>query len=216
MIFVNFKTYPETTGENAISVAGKIIKASEESGVPAILCPNQEDLEEVAKINGAVVWAQHVDPDERGRATGMVPPEIVQETGAVGTLLNHSEHKLPFDVLKSTMRRCNEVGLKSLIFADSLEEAKQVADLNPDFVGYEPPELVGSKTASVSSEKPEVVEAVVKAIKIPVIIGAGVHTVEDIKVGLKLGAVGFAVASGIVLSGDSGEAFRRLAEGYRI
>src|SRR3989344_5888006 len=136
MIFVNFKTYSETTGDSSVKVARSLTKASEESGVDAILCPGEMDLRAVRFAVGESrqVWVQHVDPDERGRATGMVPPEIAREAGATGTLLNHSEHKLSFDVLRATMKRCNEVGLKTLIFADSLREAKQVAELEPNYV----------------------------------------------------------------------------------
>lgn len=215
MIFVNFKTYPEASGDNAVAIASALSKVSTETGVEVVLCPQAEDLEDVVASISTPVWAQHVDPEKRGRATGFVPPEVVKEAGAEGTFLNHSEHKLEFGVLVETMKRCKEVGIKTLIFADGLDEVKRVAELVPDYVGYEPPELVGSRTTSVSSAKPEVIKQVVEAVSVPVIVGAGVHTEEDIRVGLSLGAVGFAVATKIVLSEDHAGELRKLIAGYK-
>lgn len=215
MIFVNFKTYHQASGEMAVSLAKAMEGVSKDTGVPVICCVQAEDLEDVVGAISTPVWAQHVDAVPRGRATGFVPPEVVREAGAEGTLLNHSEHKLDFGVLEETVKRAKETGLKILIFADGLEEAKRVAELTPDYVGYEPPELVGSKTTSVSSAKPEVIAQVVEALSVPVIVGAGVHTEEDIRVGLKLGAQGFAVASAIVLVEDHEGALRKLIGGYK-
>ncbi|MCH7641492.1 triose-phosphate isomerase, partial [Patescibacteria group bacterium] len=131
MIFVNFKTYKEASGKNAVSLAQTISDVANDSGIEIISCPQTVDLKEVIKEvklsgrpAGRQVWAQHVDPVERGRATGWFPPEIAKEAGAKGVLLNHSEHKLSVGQLGETLSRCKDVGLKTLVFADAVDEAK--------------------------------------------------------------------------------------------
>jgi triosephosphate isomerase len=216
MIFVNFKTYRESTGELAVSLAQVIGDVASETGVEIVACPQAADLREVVKVSNHPVWAQHIDVQERGRATGWFPAEIAKGAGAEGTLLNHSEHKLSVGVLAEVLARCRTVGLKSLVFADDLKEAKIIAKLQPDLIGYEPPELVGSKTTSVAKSKPEVIANVVKAIpEIPILIGAGVKDIQDVKVGLKRGAKGIGVSSAVVLAEDPKKALEELAKGFK-
>lgn len=215
MIFVNFKTYKEASGVLAISLVETIREVASETGVEIVSCPQTADLREAAKLSNHPVWAQHTDAQERGRATGWFPPETARSAGAEGTLLNHSEHKLSLGVLGETLARCKEAGLKTLVFADSLKEAKIVAELQPDLIGYEPPEFVGSRTTSVASAKPEIIKAVVEAVApAPVVVGAGVHSREDVEVSLKLGAVGIAVATDVVLAENPEKELRDLAGGF--
>jgi triosephosphate isomerase len=214
MILVNFKTYQETTGERAVALASIIAEVVRERGAEIISCPQTVDLKQVARITS--VWVQHVDPIKQGKSTGWFPPEVAKEIGAKGTLLNHSEHKLSVGVLAETLTRCRMVGLKTLVFADSLDETRLVAKFKPDWIGYEPPELVGSKTTSVARSKPEIIEKVVKEISdIPILVGAGIKDKKDVEVSLKLGAVGIAVSSAVVLAKDPKEVLINLAEGFK-
>ena len=216
MILVNFKTYKEASGKNAVSLAHTVCDVAEDSGVEIISCPQAVDLREVVKASDHPVWAQHVDAVERGRATGWFPPEIAKETGVKGVLLNHSEHKLSVGQLGETLSRCKDVGLKTLVFADAVDEAKIVAKFKPDFIGYEPPELVGSKTTSVARSKPDVIEKVVKAIPdIPILIGAGVKDRKDVEVGLQRGAKAVGLSSAVVLSENPKEVLENLAGSFK-
>ena len=216
MIFVNFKTYKQSSGKRAISMARVIGDVAGESGVEIISCPQTVDLKDVVKVSDHPVWAQHIDPEGRGRATGWFPPEIAKEAGAKGVLLNHSEHKLSVGQLGETLTRCKEADLETLVFADSVEEARVVAKFRPDFIGYEPPELIASKTTSVARSKPEVIERVVKAITdIPILVGAGVKDRKDIKVSLQRGAKGVALSSGVILATNPKEALEELVEGFK-
>lgn len=216
MLLVNFKTYSESTGANAIALAHNIFELSKAYGIPAIVCPNMLDLKDIAREFGGGTWAQHCDFDERGRATGWVPPELIKESGATGIVLNHSEHKVPLENLRKIVDRARALELKILIFAGSVDEAISVSGLTPDWIGYEPPELVGSKDTSVARSKPEVIEKVVKAVpNIPILVGAGVKDTNDVSVSLKLGARGIGVASGVVLATDQKEAVKQLLEGWK-
>lgn len=216
MILINFKTYKEASGELAVSLSKVISEVAGKTGVEIIACPQVADLWEVARISTQPVWAQHVDAVVRGKSTGWFVPEVAKESGAKGTLLNHSEHKLSVGVLGETLAACKETGLETIVFADSLEEAKIVVRFKPDWIGYEPPELIASPTTSVAHSKPEVIERVVKAIPdIPILVGAGVKDKEDVKVSLERGAKAVGVSSAVVLAKEPKKVLEELATGFQ-
>ncbi len=212
MIFLNFKTYENGTGKNAISIIKIANDISEETGIKIISCVQPMDIS-----NGT--WSQKVDPDEYGAHTGSILPEAVFAAGAVGTLLNHSEDRFPnFDLLSKTHDRAKKIGLKTLIFAKDLEELEKVAGLKPDYISYEPPALIGSKDVSVATAEPEIIaqaSLISKKYNIPLIVGAGVHSKEDVRKCLELGAVGVAVASDVMNAIDPRKELLDLAEGFK-
>jgi triosephosphate isomerase len=109
------------------------------------------------------------------------------------------------------------VGLKTLIFAGNKESLINLSKLKPDFLSYEPPELVGSATTSVAEAKPEIISEAVEIARaegLPLVVGAGIKSTLDIKKSLELGAAGFAVASSIVKAENPKEVLKMLAEGY--
>jgi len=202
MILINFKTYLQSTDQLGKALAQKLDDVAANSKVPIVICPQAFDLKDMLSFNHLKVWLQHVDPESQGQATGFIVPEIAKQIGAAGVVLNHSEHKLEFELLQKTVKRAREANLKILIFAADPAEAKKVSDLQPDFIGYEPPELIGSQDTSVAEAKPEVISKVVEAVDTPVLVGAGVKNSKDVKVCLERGAAGVALASGIVKAED--------------
>jgi triosephosphate isomerase len=218
MFFINFKTYPAGTGENALNLIKILEQVRNETNTKVIPVVQAVDVKEAASFSKLDTWTQHIDPVELGAHTGAVLPEAVYEDGAVGTFLNHSERKFPsFEELKKANERAKEVGLKTLIFADGIKELENILELKPDYASYEPPELVGSSDKSVSSEHPDVVKKAVELAKsknIPLIVGAGIHSKDDVRISLELGADGFAVASAIVKAKDPRKVLLELAEGY--
>lgn len=215
MIFVNFKTYPQATGANALKIAQAIKSVSEETGVDIIACPQLVDIYEVSKILPGKTWTQHVDFVARGQATGWLPVEVAKESGAAGTFLSHSEHKLPFDVIARTVEQCKITGLKTLLFTDSVEVGKQLSSLSPDYISYEPGELIASKETSVAKAKADVITSIVNLIpNVPIIVGAGVKDQNDVRVSVELGAKGVALASSVILAEDPKVVLKDLARGF--
>lgn len=219
MIFVNFKTYPGGTGFQALKLVKVLEEVAHESQIKIIPVLQSTDIKEASIATTLEIWSQHVDPVEMGAHTGFILPEAVLEDGAMGTFLNHSEHKfVNFDDLKKANERAQSVGLKTLIFADGITELKKVIELKPSFVSYEPPELVGSATTSVSSAHPEIISEAANlshGFGIPLIVGAGIHSMDDVRKSLELGAVGVAVASDIVKAEDPKKEIMDLVEGFR-
>ena len=161
---------------------------------------------------------QNISSFESGAHTGSVLAEAVVEDGAAGTFLNHSENKTDFNALSKARDRARAVGLKTLIFAANLDELKQILGLKPDFVSYEPPELVGSQTTSVAEARPEVISQAVEISRtagLPLIVGAGIKSAADVRKSIELGASGVAVASDIVIAQDPRQELLDLIEGFK-
>jgi len=206
VIIVNFKAYSEVERDGALALAKACEAVSEETGVTISICPPTVDLSHVARSVSIPVLSQNVDPRAAGSATGWITPSMVKGCGAVGTLINHSEHKVP----KSQIWECVELSLGidliTVVCAENVQSAVQVAELTPDFIAVEPPELIGGNV-SVTTENPLIIEETVEAVKavhgsISVLCGAGVKTGEDVKKAIELGTSGVLLASGVVKAND--------------
>jgi len=212
MIFVNFKTYQQGTGEAALVLAKSCQEVERTTGIKIIPVVQVADIFRLTS-QGLIVWAQHVDEVDFGSYTGQVLAQSVLEAGAQGTLLNHSEKKLSLDKLKKILPGLK--GLQSLVCAGSVEEGQQISELKPDFLAYEPPELIGGKV-SVSESRPEIIKEFIEKIKdIPVLVGAGIHQQTDVREALELGAKGILVSSDVVLSNNPQRELLDLAGGFK-
>lgn len=214
VLFVNFKVYKRASGLKAIELAKLCEKVALETEKEIIPVVQAADIYRVNKEAEALkVFCQHVDEVEGGAFTGHILIEDVEENGAIGTILNHSENRIPMDKIERTIKRCKQLGFPVVVCAKDADEVKKIAKLKPNYVAYEPPELIGGKI-SVSTAKPEVItESVKKAGDVPLIVGAGVKTTDDVKKSIKLGAVGVLVASGIVEAENQEKALRDLIKG---
>ena len=218
-IVVNFKVYPEVLGKRGWELAKLCAKVADDTGASLVIAPPIADLSHVAKAVRIPVFGQHVDAMEGGARTGWLPPEALREAGAAGTLVNHSERKIPLKNVSAILPRCRELGLEVIACADDIAEGEKLARLSPDYVAIEPPELIGGDV-SVTSAKPDIVSGAVERIRranarVQVLCGAGVKTSKDVRRALELGTVGVLLASGIVKAKDPEKALRDLVKGLR-
>lgn len=195
VVIINFKTFKQ--GKEVVKLAKKIEKVARKLKVKVILGVQPTDIYEVAKAVNLGVFSEHVDPFSPGRYTGFILPEAIKKDRGKGTFLNHSEHPLKFDTLRITIKRCKKIGIKTAVFVKSVKEAKKVATLKPNYLIYEPPELVGGKI-SVSKAKPNIIREFSKKIKRKFLVGAGIKNKKDVEKALELGASGIAISSAIV------------------
>ena len=206
MIIVNFKAYTEVEKDGALLLAKACEAVSEETGVTISVCPPTVDLSHVARSVSIPVLSQNVDPRTAGSATGWITPTMVKGCGAVGTLINHSEHKIPKIQIGECVELSKGIELVTVVCADNVQSAVQAAEFTPDFIAVEPPELIGGNV-SVTTENPAIIERTVEAVKavngsISVLCGAGVKTGEDVKKAIELGTSGVLLASGVVKAKD--------------
>jgi triosephosphate isomerase len=194
-------------GADAVRLAQAADRLSRELDVSVIFDPQAVDIPAVARATDRLlVFAQHMDPVAVGRGVGSVLPEALREAGAVGTLLNHSERRMTLGDINRAIVRAREVGLATLVCADSPEEAAAVAHLGPDIVLAEPPELIAT-SRSAATEMRGFVERSVELVRqidpgIIVMCGAGVQTPDDVEKMIGLGVGGTGSSSGVLKAAD--------------
>lgn len=210
IVILNFKTYIEATGDNAVNLARVCEEVADESGVNIVVAPQHMDLFRVTQNVNIPVVAQHIDPIDAGGHTGSVLLECAKEAGATGTLINHSEKRMKLADVQKVIEMVKKANLVSVVCTNNVQTSAAAAAMEPDFVAVEPPELIGSGIP-VSKAEPEVVTGTVDTVKsinpnVKVLCGAGISTGEDLKAALDLGSEGVLLASGIILADNPHEA----------
>jgi triosephosphate isomerase len=216
-IVVNFKAYDVLNSRGDMTFARACMEVAVETGVSIAIAPQTAALASIAEAVDIPVFAQHVDAVEPGSRTGRVTAESVKALGVLGTLLNHSERKIPREDARFVVERCQRLSMETIACADDLEEAKAMAALSPTFVAIEPPELIGG-AVSVTTADPEIVERAVGVVRsvdpgVKTLCGAGVKTRDDVAKALELGTHGVLLASGVIKAEDPRAALLDLASG---
>ena len=187
-------------GEGMLELAKAADEASVKYDVRIIITPQPTDIYLLAQnTKHILIFAQHMDPLPIGRGLGSILPEAVKAAGAVGVMLNHAEKPMTVADLSQAIKRADEVGLATIVCADSLKEAEAIAHFSPNMIVAEPTELIGTGKTSDS----EYVIATTSAIKeinseIQVLPAAGIKNGQDVYNIIKAGAEGTGTTSGIM------------------
>lgn len=191
-------------GERMLKLAKAIDRIAYKYDLDVIVTPQYTDIRLLAENTEYIhVYAQHMDPLVPGRGLGSVLPEAVKEAGAVGVMLNHAEKKLTLDEVKACIARADEVGLASIVCADTVEEIRQVALLGPNLIVAEPTDLIGTGVASDMGYVRDTIEAVRKINPdIMVLQGAGISGPEDVANVIRAGAQATGCTSGVMKAAD--------------
>jgi triosephosphate isomerase len=217
LIVLNFKTYRESTGEEALRLAKICEDISKDYSVQMVVVPQVADIHAISMAVKVPVYAQHVDGVGYGGFTGHVTAASLKAAGASGSLINHSERRLKLAEIEASILACRSLGLKTIVCTNNVATTRAAAALQPDFVAVEPPELIGSGIP-VSKADPEVVRGSVDAVKdiapgVGVLCGAGITHGEDLRAALELGSQGVLLASGIIKAKNQRKALEDLVAG---
>lgn len=191
-------------GDDILDLALAADAASEKYGVDIIFTTPVVDIRRVREATKHIhVFAPHMDPIVPGRGLADILPESLVAAGADGVMLNHVEKPVSFEVLADTIKRANEVGLTTIVCADSMADAAKIATLAPDIIVAEPSELIGTGV----SVGPEYVEAATKSVKevnsdILVLTAAGISNGEDVYNTIIAGADATGSSSGVAKAAD--------------
>jgi len=210
MIFLNFKIYQETSGENTLKLCRLICQLADKRVIP---CLQTADISRVKQaLPDLEIWAQHADPVGYGKFTGYQSPISLKMSGASGVLLNHPEHQLNLETIKTTVALCRESKLRVIIIADTLELIQKINPLNPDFISFEDPKLIGGPIAMIDARFDLVKQAAAGA-KAPLIVGGGIRTAGQVRKSLLAGGKGVLVASEFAKSSNPEQTLRELILG---
>lgn len=199
MFIINYKNYEEISDSKASKLARVAEKIARKYKVKIAIAPPHHLL--TVNYSGPIL-AQHTDNVKIGSTTGFVIPELLKKSKISGSLINHSEHRIPSKDIEELVKRLRQLKMISIVCVQDVSEATKYAKLNPDYIAIEPPELIGSGKA-VSTERPELITESAKAVKkaknnTKLLCGAGIISGEDVRKAMELGSSGILVASGIV------------------
>ena len=187
-------------GDELIKLAVAADEASEKYDVDVIFTTPYMDIRSVCeKTKNIHVFAPHMDCIPIGRGLTKILPEAVKNTGAEGVMLNHAECPVEYAVLVETVKRAKELGLISIICADSIVEAKAIALLNPEIIVAEPSELIGTG-AGVDLSYVRASNSAIKSIspETYVLSAAGIKNDRDVYDAIFAGADASGSTSGIL------------------
>ena len=191
-------------GDAMLKLAKVIDATAYKYDVDVIVTPQYTDIKLLADNTERIfVFAQHMDALVPGRGLGSVLPEAVKAAGAKGVMLNHAEKPLDMETLEATIRRADEVGLATIVCADTEDEIKAIAEMNPNILVAEPSELIGTGIA-VGREYVDACIDLVKKVnpEIMVLPSAGISCGNDCYNIIMAGADGSGSSSGICKAVD--------------
>jgi triosephosphate isomerase (TIM) len=216
-LILNFKNYEEVSGDKAIKLAQAAHEVAAKLEVEIVVAPPQPTLALIAKSVKIPVISQHVDNEDVGPSTGFFVPEIARACGAVGSIINHSEHRIEMTSIATLVDRMRKLGMTSIVCAQEPHEVMEISAFKPDFIAIEPPELIGSGRA-VSKENPAIITKSIQVAgsRSSIICGAGITDKDDVTKAMELGSHGILVASSIVkATGSWHEKISELAFGMK-
>ncbi len=197
-LFVNPKSY--LWGRESLALALHADKVAKETGLTIFFTCPYADIRLIAEhTEHIVVTAQNMEALRPGRGMGHVLPESLVEAGARAVVFNHAENTKTLEELSACMKRAKEFDLVTIVCADSLIEAKAVAEFQPSVILAEPTELIG--TGETAGEDYIIgCSSSIKAISpdTKVMIASGITTGEDCYKVVYNGADGTGSTSGIV------------------
>jgi len=217
MILLNFKSYPQTFGEEALKLSAIAKQVMEITGVKIIPVLSALDAVRVKEKLDIDVYLQHVDVYSEGPHTGYVSALAAKSLGIKGALLNHSEHRLKLGTLKQIIKSW-PTDFDSVLCLQSYHQLLRWASkLKVKYFAYEPKEFIGNPKTSVASARPDQILNFVKSSNLrPILVGAGIHSREDVATSLKLGANGILVSSSVIKSSDPKKELIALASAFSV
>lgn len=211
-LVVNPKSY--LYGKESLKLAKASDQVCKDTGVRIYFTCPYADVRMIRENTKYItVCVQSIDELTPGRGMGYVLADSLKEAGAGATFLNHAENPKTLSQLNASIRRAKELGLVTIVCADSVTEAKAVACMNPDIVLAEPTDLIGTGQVADDSYTIDTIEALNEVNPdVQIMIASGVSTAEDCYHVIKLGADGTGATSGILKAPNPAERVREMAE----
>ncbi|MEG1882883.1 MAG: triose-phosphate isomerase [Clostridia bacterium] len=189
-------------GQPVLDFAKTADRAAQKYDVDVLFIAPYMEIRRIAEqTERVIVLAPYMDLIHPGRGIADVLPEALYEAGARGVLLNHCERPMALTTIKKCIDRANSLNMLSFVCADTLDEAKAVAQLQPDIMNPEPTELIGSGKASDMSYVRDTVTEI-KQINPSIYVeqAAGITTAQQIYDFIMAGSDGAGSASGLLQS----------------
>ena len=192
-------------GDTVLEYAKAAEAAAEKYDIDVLFITPCVEIRRIAEnTERLILLAPYMDTLRPGRGMADILPEALKAAGAKGVVVNHCEKPMSLPAIKATIDRAREIDFLVFACADSVAEARAIAQLHPDIINPEPTELIGG-TGGVSDMK--YVREVIRAIKqidpeILVEQAAGITSGKQVYDFIMAGSEAAGAASGIMNAKD--------------
>ena len=131
-------------GDTLLEYAIAADKAAEKYDINVLFICSPIEIRRVREnTKHLIVLAPYMDTLRPGRGMADILPEGLKAAGAQGVVINHCEKPMSLPQMKATIDRARELDMLVFACADTLAEAKAIAQLHPDIINPEPSEIIG-------------------------------------------------------------------------
>lgn len=192
-------------GDTVLEYALAADKAAEKYDIDILITIPAVEIRRVAeKTKHLIILAPYMDTLRPGRGMADILPEALKAAGAKGVVINHCEKPMSLPQMKATIQRARELDFLVFACADTLAEAKAVAQLHPDIINPEPSDIIGGGNGvSPMSYVMETINAI-KGIYPDIMVeqAAGITSGKQVYDFIMAGSEAAGAASGIVKAKD--------------
>ena len=193
-------------GDKVLEYAKAADAAAEKYDIDVLFITSAIEIRQVVEnTKHLIVLAPYMDTLRPGRGMADILPEALKAAGAEGVVVNHCERPMSLPQIKATIDRANELDMLVFACADTVDEAKAIAELHPDIINPEPSELIGGASGGVSGMG--YVKDVIREIRkidenILIEQAAGITNGDQVYDFIMAGSEAAGAASGIMLAED--------------
>ena len=192
-------------GDKVLEYAIAADKAAEKYDVDVLfICPAVEIRQVAQNTKNLIILAPYMDTLRPGRGMADILPEGLKAAGAQGVVINHCEKPMSLPQMKATIDRARELDFLVFACADTLDEAKAIANLHPDIINPEPSAIIGggSGVSPMAYVKDSI--RVIKEIDPDIMVeqAAGITNGQQVYDFIMAGSEAAGAASGIMNAAD--------------
>ena len=192
-------------GDTVLEYAKAADRAAEKYDIDVLfITPAVEIRRVVENTKHLIVLAPYMDVLRPGRGMADILPEALKAAGAQGVVINHCEKPMSLPQMKKTIDRARELDFLVFACADTLEEAKAIAQLHPDIINPEPSAIIGGGNGVSPMDYVKDSIRVIKEIYPDILVeqAAGITNGDQVYDFIMAGSEAAGAASGIMNAAD--------------
>ncbi len=192
-------------GDKVLEYALAADAAAEKYDVDVLFITPAVEIRRIAEnTKHLIVLAPYMDTLRPGRGMADILPEALKAAGAQGVVINHCEKPMSLPQMKATIDRARELDFLVFACADTLDEAKAIAQLHPDIINPEPSGIIGGGNGVSPMDYVMDSIRVIKAIDPGILVeqAAGITNGQQVYDFIMAGSEAAGAASGIMNAAD--------------
>ncbi|MBR0159276.1 MAG: triose-phosphate isomerase [Clostridia bacterium] len=192
-------------GDTVLEYALAADRAAEKYDIDVLFITPAVEIRRIAEnTKHLIILAPYMDTLRPGRGMADILPEALKAAGAQGVVINHCEKPMSLPQMKATVDRARELDFLVFACADTLEEAKAIAQLHPDIINPEPSGIIGGGNGVTPMDYVEASIREIKAIYPDILVeqAAGITNGQQVYDFIMAGSEAAGAASGIMKAAD--------------